>query len=93
MLRDRGVHIFDGFPCFLTTAHSDADIAAIVEAFQESVREMQEAGFLPEPSRRPADFDSTRPPVAGARLGRDPQGNPAWYVPDPEQPGKYVKVS
>jgi amino acid adenylation domain-containing protein len=92
MLRDRGLHIYDGFPCFLTTAHTDADVETIVKAFRESVREMQESGFLPQPSRRPTEFDSTRPPVEGARLGRDRQGNPAWYVPSPEQPGQYVKV-
>jgi glutamate-1-semialdehyde aminotransferase/acyl carrier protein len=93
MLRDRGIHIYEGFPCFLTTAHSDADIEAIVTAFRESVREMQEAGFLPEPTRSPGELDASQPPVEGARLGRDPNGDPAWYVPNPEEPGKYVKVN
>jgi hypothetical protein len=31
--------------------------------------------------------------VPGARLGRDTDGRPAWFVPNPEQPGKYRKVS
>ncbi len=44
---DRGVYIQDHYPCFLTTAHSDAEIAAIAEAFESSVVAMQEAGFLP----------------------------------------------
>ena len=51
MMRSRGVHILDNFPCFLTTAHSAEDIAAIETAFRDSVSEMQESGFLP---RRPA---------------------------------------
>jgi amino acid adenylation domain-containing protein len=93
MLRDRGIHIYDGFPCFMTTAHSDEDVAAVVTAFRESVKEMQEAGFFPEPARAAAALDAGTPPVAGARLGRDPNGDPAWYVPHPQQPGKYVKVS
>jgi hypothetical protein len=42
----------------------------------------------PSPAARPAAF----PPVPGARLGRDPEGNPAWYMPDPSRPGKYLKV-
>ncbi|HEY0410649.1 MAG TPA: aminotransferase class III-fold pyridoxal phosphate-dependent enzyme, partial [Candidatus Dormibacteraeota bacterium] len=46
MLRDRGVHILEGFPCFFTTAHSAADIELVATAFRESVAEMQEAGFL-----------------------------------------------
>jgi hypothetical protein len=31
-------------------------------------------------------------PYLGARLGRDPDGIPAWYVSDPERPGKYLQV-
>ncbi len=32
------------------------------------------------------------PPTPDARLGRDPQGNPGWYRPDPDRPGKYIRV-
>ena len=46
-LRDRGIHIQEGFPCFLTTAHSDSDIERITAAFRDSVREMREGGFWP----------------------------------------------
>ncbi len=45
-LRLRGIHIQDGFPCFLTTAHSDADIECIYQAFESSVEEMRSAGIL-----------------------------------------------
>ena len=48
-LRFHGVHIWEGRPCFLSTAHSDTDIARVVQAFQDSVREMQAGGFLPVP--------------------------------------------
>jgi glutamate-1-semialdehyde aminotransferase len=91
-LRDRGVHIWDGFPCFITMAHGDAEVAYIVKAFKESVREMQAGEFLPG-GEASASLDANQPPVAGARLGRDQQGNPAWFVPHPETPGKYVQVS
>jgi glutamate-1-semialdehyde aminotransferase len=93
MMRDRGVHIWDGFPCFFTTAHSDADFAWIAKAFKESVREMQEADLLAgkAPNVAPA-FDPSTPPVPGARLGRDPTGNPAWFVPNPSDPNKYVRL-
>lgn len=93
LMRSRGVHILDNFPCFLTTAHSDADMQRIVAAFKESVIELQEAEFLPRHSATPHTvMDAERPAVAGARLGRDPEGRPAWFVPNPEQPGKYLKV-
>ena len=45
-LRYRGIHIQDGFPCFLTTAHSDADLDAIVAAFEESLSELAAAGII-----------------------------------------------
>ena len=94
MMRSRGIHILDHFPCFLTTAHTEADLQAVVKAFKESVLELQEAEFLPK--RREAErkaFDPTRPPVPGARLGRDPDGQPAWFVANPESPNKYMKVT
>jgi hypothetical protein len=92
LLRDRGVHILDGFPCFFTTAHSAADISRVATGFRESVAEMQESGFLPEATRQGTDFDASTPPVPGARLGRDRDGTPAWFVQNPNGNGKYVKV-
>ncbi|MGH9666185.1 MAG: aminotransferase class III-fold pyridoxal phosphate-dependent enzyme, partial [Bryobacteraceae bacterium] len=50
-LREKGVHVQEGFPCFLTTTHSDADVEHIVRAFESSVIEMQEGGLLPAPER------------------------------------------
>lgn len=44
---------------------------------------------------RVADFlagGEERPPVPGARKGRDPSGNEGWFVPDPDRPGKYLQV-
>jgi glutamate-1-semialdehyde aminotransferase/acyl carrier protein len=46
-MRDAGIHMRDGFPCFLTTAHSDADVAKVVESFKSCVAEMQASEFLP----------------------------------------------
>ena len=48
-LRLRGLHIQDGFPCFLTTAHSEADFKQIYDAFSESVAELNAAGILGAP--------------------------------------------
>jgi len=49
-LRMKGIHILEGFPCFLTTAHTDADLEKLVVAFKESVFDMQAAGFFAKPS-------------------------------------------
>jgi amino acid adenylation domain-containing protein len=93
MMRSRGVHILDNFPCFFTTAHTPQDIAVIKTAFKEAVAELQEADFIPRHiDAAPAAFDASHPPVPGARIGKDPGGNPAWFVPNPEQPGKYLRL-
>jgi glutamate-1-semialdehyde aminotransferase len=92
MMRSRGVHILDNFPCFMTTAHTPDDIAKIKSAFRESVAEMQQAEFLPGRAKTARGFDAANPPVPDARLGRDRDGQPAWFVPDPAAQGKYVKL-
>ncbi|MBN3889027.1 MAG: aminotransferase class III-fold pyridoxal phosphate-dependent enzyme [Nostoc sp. JL31] len=99
LLRDKGVHTWDHRPCFLTTAHSEADLAVVMAAFKESIAEMQSAGFLSAPPIEVTNREVTnnslrnRPPQPDAKLGRDPQGNPAWYIPDTERPGKYLQVA
>ncbi|VTU20194.1 Polyketide synthase PksJ [Variovorax sp. PBL-E5] len=91
MMRSRGVHILDNFPCFMTTAHTQQDIATIKSAFKESVAEMQEAELLPRRAVTQPAFDASHPPAPDARLGRDRDGQPAWFVPDPKAQGKFTK--
>ncbi len=92
LLRLRGIHIWDARPCFLTTAHSDQDIDGIMLCFQEAVRELQQAGFYPAPIPSAPSTGPRQQPRPEARLGKDPSGRPAWFVPDPARPGKYIKV-
>ncbi|MFN0185513.1 MAG: amino acid adenylation domain-containing protein [Aquabacterium sp.] len=93
MMRSRGIHLLDHFPCFMTTSHSAPDVQAIATAFRESVAELQEGDFLPRRTMPAAiAFDANRPPVPGARLGKDAEGHPAWFVKHPDLPGKFVKV-
>ncbi|MDR7098650.1 amino acid adenylation domain-containing protein [Lysobacter niabensis] len=90
MMRSRGVHMLDNFPCFLTTAHGDAECRHIVEAFRSSILELQDAGFLPRRAMRRV-MKAAQPVVPGARLGHEPDGRPAWFIPDPDQPGRILK--
>ncbi|HEV2842206.1 MAG TPA: amino acid adenylation domain-containing protein [Chthoniobacterales bacterium] len=46
LLRHRGVHLWEGRPCFLSTAHTAADVDKVVTAFGESVGELEDAGFF-----------------------------------------------
>jgi amino acid adenylation domain-containing protein/non-ribosomal peptide synthase protein (TIGR01720 family) len=45
-LREKGVHIWEGRPCFLSTAHTAEDEQFIIRAFKRSVAEMQAGEFL-----------------------------------------------
>ncbi len=58
-LRAKGVHIQEGFPCFLTTAHTAADLDFIREAFHQSLRQMRAGQALGVPAH-----DETSVPLA-----------------------------
>ena len=99
LLREKGIHIWDGFPCFMTEAHTPQEIDTIIARCVESIDEMIEAGFLrpkTQPEGSPAQngviFATDLPPAPGARLGRNRDGNPAWFMPDPDQPGQYRQL-
>lgn len=111
LLRERGIHIWDGFPCFLTEAHTEAELAQVATAVLDSAAELAAAGFwapgiAPAPATSPLGATPTpelaeaagsraalnRPPVPGAQLGRDAQGNPAWFVADRAQPQHYTQL-
>ena len=47
LMREKGIHLIEGYPCFLTTTHSAADIEKVATAFEKTLLEMQHAGFLP----------------------------------------------
>lgn len=89
--RLRGVHILEGRPIFLTLAHTDEDLDLVEKALVGAVLDMQELGFFPQPQLKAAASEA--PPTPNARLGRDVDGTPAWFAPDPNRPGKFVRVA
>ncbi|WP_068084552.1 hybrid non-ribosomal peptide synthetase/type I polyketide synthase [Novosphingobium rosa] len=65
-MRLLGVHVLDGYPCFLTTAHSDEDIEQIFEATRQTIDLLQTAGILVTeghvpPSTEPREVPLTEP--------------------------------
>ena len=50
-LRYRGVHLVEGFPCYMTDSHSEQDVDDVVRAFTESVEAMVEDGIFGNPSK------------------------------------------
>ena len=91
LLRYKGVHIYDGIPCFLSGAHTENDVDAIVQAFKESIAEMIDAGFFHFSMNKEIKFIK-EPPIKGAKLGRDNNGNAGWFIIDPKRTGKYLKL-
>lgn len=53
LLRLRGIYILEGFPFFLTTAHTARDLESILSAFAESFGDLRQAGIL-LPRQEPA---------------------------------------
>ncbi len=49
-LRHKGVFLLEGFPTYMTAAHTDEDIDYCIAAFRESVAELQDGGFFETPS-------------------------------------------
>jgi non-ribosomal peptide synthetase component F len=72
-LRNKGVFLLEGFPTYMTAAHTDADIDYCIAAFRESIAEMQEGGFFEVPSGIEV------PHLNGSRLTGPPRqlGNPS----------------
>lgn len=105
LLREKGVHIWEGRAVILTTAHTDIDLEFVLTAFRESIAELQNIGLLPTGVLDAAvagehagdaatqnGHESLGAPVPGAVLGRTADGYPAWFIADPDSPGKYVQV-
>ncbi len=99
-MRYKGVHIMDGFPCFLTLAFTDADVDFVIKCFKESLSELCSLGFIAASKSNEILSNGSNghtgvqnmPPVPGAKLGKDASGKPGWFIPDPDRPGKYLQV-
>jgi glutamate-1-semialdehyde aminotransferase/acyl carrier protein len=95
-MREKGIHIWDGFPCFLTVAHQPADVVQIAEKFEETVKELTEAGFL-NATKTDAGItgqmsDDGQPALSVAMIGRDREGNPSMFINNSGRSGKYTQV-
>ncbi|MBN1204186.1 MAG: amino acid adenylation domain-containing protein [Myxococcaceae bacterium] len=53
-LIERGVYVWEGRTCFLSTAHTETDLDHLVEAVRGSVRGLRAAGFFADASGAPA---------------------------------------
>ncbi|PSB55588.1 hybrid non-ribosomal peptide synthetase/type I polyketide synthase, partial [Chamaesiphon polymorphus] len=56
----KGIYIWEGRACFLSTAHTDEDVNQIVRAIQSTVREIRADGFWPRSSSDSATLPSSQ---------------------------------
>lgn len=100
LMRERGIHVWDGFPCYVTEAYTEEDVTRLINTSIECIEKLSEVGILePENNETSSDNgdkkmtkDLNQPPVPGARLGIDEEGNPAWFVADKDKVGAYVQI-
>ncbi|QEG22143.1 type I polyketide synthase [Mariniblastus fucicola] len=93
-LRRRGMHIWDHRPCLLTLAHQRSDVDRLADEMRRTIAECQRYGFMPGEGHLKFvdDFDANRPPASGAKIGKDENGNPGWFVADTNNPGQFVQI-
>ena len=82
----RGIFVWEWRNCFLSTAHSDADVAAIIAAVKDSVLAMRAGGFIPEKVARPVVTPPDHYPLNTAQqqlaalAQLTPAGSKAYHV-------------
>ena len=93
MLLD-GVHIIQNAGSFLTTEHTDEDIDKLIAAFVKSIALLVSNGLIEGNSVEANKIlkSQLKQIPAGARLGKNAQGEPAYFIEDPENKGQYIEV-
>ena len=100
LLKEKGIHIMEGFPCFMTEAYTEADVKMLFDTIIEGVDEMISAGIfraednIEQTIEEPVlSEELNKPPVPHATLRMDEYGNPAWFVAKDDENGEYVKIA
>lgn len=90
----RGIHIQQYRPCFLTTCHDSQDREKILNAFKDSLAEMISHGLIEGDAVAAGKHlkSGAGKIPEGARLGRNAQGEPAYFIEDPDNKGNYIEV-
>ncbi|WP_439489747.1 aminotransferase class III-fold pyridoxal phosphate-dependent enzyme [Algoriphagus sp.] len=80
LLRNEGIHIWENFPCFVTDAHTQENIAFTIAKVEKVLTLLIEnelvVGDLLDLEESLMDIHN--PPFKGAIIGLDEDGNPCW---------------
>lgn len=85
-LKERGIHVYDGFPWYINIAHTKEDLRIVMDTVQEQLLLLQSKGLIPTLESK----SSGEPPVEGALLMQDDKGDIAWFVKNKN--GNFEKV-
>jgi len=77
-MREKGINIWEGGASFLTAAHTDEDVDAVVLAVVDTVAEMQRAGFLA--GETPSDVSGAAMSLATSRYGMTEAQKEIWLA-------------
>jgi len=66
-LREKGVYLLEGFPCFLSTAHGRDELRRAQDAFAEGISEMDDAGVFASEKRERISAQPTPPAASVSR--------------------------
>lgn len=100
LMREKGFHIWDGFPCYMTSAYSDKDITNLIDTFKECLNLLITNGILNSneknglivKGKKVLTKELNTPPIPEAKLGFDEYGNPAWFVKDMKKENGYHQL-
>ncbi|MEL0650000.1 amino acid adenylation domain-containing protein [Algibacter sp. TI.3.09] len=92
LMREKGIHIWDGFPCFITNAYNEQDINKLKSVFTSCLDELISAGIFNSNNNTLFTASLNKPPLTGARLGMDEKGNPAWFIEDLNVESGFAKI-
>ena len=82
----RGIYIWEWRSCFLSTAHSDADVERFIDVVQDSLHSLRGGGFTPRPGGAPRRSGPTREPLTPAQrqlallTTSDPSASLAYHI-------------
>ncbi len=88
-----GIHMQQYRPNFLTTEHSDADVEKILTTFKHSLAELIAHGLISGNEVKAKKYLSSNQSIPSrARLGKNAEGQPAYFIEDTNNRGQYIEV-
>ncbi|WP_192349526.1 polyketide synthase [Algoriphagus sp. Y33] len=82
MLRERGIHIWENYPCYVTDAHSEQDVLFTLTMVDEVLALLVENEIASGDLFAASDdwMSLENPPFIGAKISLDVKGFPVWVA-------------